>query len=168
MDQDTNYGYKVPEKSILTGTVAKKIPIKGQLELSVGEIVASIGLLLILGVIVLLTLFMGWDILPIAIRIGLITMVGGFGKMVIFDRPGEMKYGDWLMLWYRYRSRKAAGQLDYVPTSQRRAYIHRRNRNPPAAGNQEQPGIIEVGPPAEEEQPRRSATLSAADGRALQ
>lgn len=120
--------YRVPEKSILTGQLAKKIQIVGRLELELGEIAACLGLGIFLVLLFLATSFMGWSGIMIVIRMGVIGLIGAGGRMAIFDQPGGMKYADWLWLWYRYRSRKSAGQLDYTPRRHRRARIHRASR----------------------------------------
>ncbi len=124
-DKNPNYGYRVPEKSILTGTLAKKVQIKGRLEMEIGEIGATITLAIFLIVLLLATSFLGWDGLPLILRLSVIGLIGWGGKMAIFDHPGGMKYADWLWLWYRYRSRKQAGELDYNPERSRRARLRR-------------------------------------------
>jgi hypothetical protein len=121
-------GYRVPEKSILTGTLAKKIQIKGRLEMEIGQIGATIALALLLVVLTLASSFLGWEGLPLILRGSVIALIAWGGKMAIFDHPGGMKHADWLVLWYRYRNRKQAGQLDYRPQNRRRARLHRAQR----------------------------------------
>lgn len=118
--------YITPEPGVITGSIARQIPIAGRIALTAGEIGACFALVGVIILLFLLTGFMGFDGLWLVARMFFLGGVAALGRMVVFDKPGGMKYGDWLLMWWGYRTKRRNGRLTYHRPLRTRATVRRR------------------------------------------
>lgn len=121
--QETDYA--TPEPGIVRGDVAKQVPIFGRIALTMGEIGACLAVAALIIILFFLTQFLGFDGLWLVARMFFLGGVAAAGRMIIFERPGGMKYGDWLLMWLDFQVKRRSGKLRYRRPPRSRATIRR-------------------------------------------